>query len=66
MDVLWWEILENIMRVILAILLALLLSACGKDSPQGGPPGGGMPPTMVETVKAEPGSTVRLYRTYVR
>lgn len=53
MDVLWWEILENIMRVILAILLALLLSACGKDSPQGGPPGGGMPPTMVETVKAE-------------
>lgn len=41
------------MRVILAILLALLLSACGKDSPQGGPPGGGMPPTAVETVKIQ-------------
>ena len=35
-------ILENIMRVILAPLLVLLLSACGNDSPQGGPPGGGV------------------------
>jgi membrane fusion protein (multidrug efflux system) len=53
MAVLWRGILENIMRVILTILLALLLSACGKDAPQGGPPGGGMPPTMVETFKVE-------------
>lgn len=39
------------MRYILVTLL--LLSACSDKSAQQGPPGGGMPPTPVETAKAE-------------
>lgn len=39
------------MRYILATVL--LLSACSDKSAQQGPPGGGMPPTLVETAKAE-------------
>lgn len=39
------------MRYFLAAML--LLSACSDKSTQQGPPGGGMPPTLVETAKAE-------------
>jgi membrane fusion protein, multidrug efflux system len=38
------------MRYLLAAVL--LLSACSDKSAQQGPPGGGMPPTLVETAKA--------------
>jgi membrane fusion protein (multidrug efflux system) len=36
-------------------LLTLMLSACGKDAPQGGGPGGGMPPPEVSVVAVQPG-----------
>lgn len=41
------------MRVILVIVLTWMLSACSKQGGQQGAAGGGMPPTPVETVKAE-------------
>ena len=43
------------MRRILIAVLILGLSACGSSAPEGagGPPGGGMPPTAVETARVE-------------
>lgn len=40
---------------LIAPAFALLLVACGSDAPEGagGPPAGGMPPTVVETVRVE-------------
>ena len=40
------------MRLVLSVAVLLALSACTDKSAQQGPPGGGMPPTRVETAKA--------------
>jgi membrane fusion protein (multidrug efflux system) len=47
---------RNLVSVPLLLAIALLLSACGKkDAPQGGAPGGGMPPAEVGVVTVTPG-----------
>ena len=47
---------RSLVSVSLLLAMALLLSACGKkDAPQGGAPGGGMPPAEVGVVTVTPG-----------
>jgi membrane fusion protein (multidrug efflux system) len=41
------------MRLVLLTAVLFGLSACSDKAAQQGPPGGGMPPTLVDTVKAE-------------
>ena len=41
------------MRLVLLSAFVFALSACGDKAAQQGGPGGGMPPTMVDTIKAE-------------